>query len=180
MQGNGCRISTPCFHYAILPASACKIVLSWNYPSIIMVVDGGRRKNNLICQSRNNHGHSCVADLVSLPVCLQMPPPNQTPAPDQPFDLSISRQESNIPRHGAEKNWVYPSEQMFWNAMLRKGSVLTEQVFNLKHLMLTYMVCCFSDRREKRKMKNNIFSWYSLNNVYIKLCLIGHNSHLKS
>ncbi|CAB1441403.1 unnamed protein product [Pleuronectes platessa] len=50
-----------------------------------------------------------------------MPPPNQTPAPDQPFDLSIARQESNIPRHGAEKNWVYPSAQMFWNAMLRKG-----------------------------------------------------------
>ncbi|XP_069581498.1 holocytochrome c-type synthase-like isoform X2 [Brachyistius frenatus] len=50
-----------------------------------------------------------------------MPPPNQVPAPDQPFDLSINRQESTIPRHGAEKNWVYPSEQMFWNAMLRKG-----------------------------------------------------------
>uniref|UniRef100_A0A3Q2P9P8 Holocytochrome c-type synthase n=1 Tax=Fundulus heteroclitus TaxID=8078 RepID=A0A3Q2P9P8_FUNHE len=53
--------------------------------------------------------------------CGTMPPPNQTAAPDQPFNLSISRQESNIPRHGAEKNWVYPSEQMFWNAMLRKG-----------------------------------------------------------
>ncbi|XP_071341685.1 holocytochrome c-type synthase [Trachinotus anak] len=50
-----------------------------------------------------------------------MPPPNQTPAPDQPFDLSVNREESNIPRHGTEKNWVYPSEQMFWNAMLRKG-----------------------------------------------------------
>lgn len=50
-----------------------------------------------------------------------MPPPNQTPAPDQPFILSLKREESTIPRHGAEKNWVYPSEQMFWNAMLRKG-----------------------------------------------------------
>ncbi|XP_061821079.1 holocytochrome c-type synthase isoform X2 [Nerophis lumbriciformis] len=50
-----------------------------------------------------------------------MPPPNQTPAVDQPFQLSLSREESSIPRHGAEKNWVYPSEQMFWNAMLRKG-----------------------------------------------------------
>lgn len=52
-----------------------------------------------------------------------MPPPNQTPAPDQPFELSVSREESTIPRHSTEKNWVYPSEQMFWNAMLRKGSV---------------------------------------------------------
>lgn len=61
--------------------------------------------------------------IVWIPVCVQMPPPNQVPAPDQPFDLSISREESMIPRHGTEKHWVYPSEQMFWNAMLRKGSV---------------------------------------------------------
>lgn len=63
------------------------------------------------------------------PVCAQMPPPNQVPALDQPFDLSLTREESTIPRHGTEKNWVYPSEQMFWNAMLRKGSVLTEWIF---------------------------------------------------
>ncbi|XP_072560145.1 holocytochrome c-type synthase [Paramormyrops kingsleyae] len=50
-----------------------------------------------------------------------MPPPNQAPAPDQPFGLSLSREESRIPRAGTDKNWVYPSEQMFWNAMLRKG-----------------------------------------------------------
>ncbi|KAL4635927.1 cytochrome c-type heme lyase [Arapaima gigas] len=50
-----------------------------------------------------------------------MPPPNQLPAPDQPFPLAVTREESTIPRTGTEKNWVYPSEQMFWNAMLRKG-----------------------------------------------------------
>ncbi|TRY56026.1 hypothetical protein DNTS_013856 [Danionella cerebrum] len=50
-----------------------------------------------------------------------MPPPNQIPAPDQPFPLSLKREESNIPRSGMQQNWVYPSEQMFWNAMLRKG-----------------------------------------------------------
>ncbi|KAG9483120.1 hypothetical protein GDO78_009197 [Eleutherodactylus coqui] len=50
-----------------------------------------------------------------------MPPPNQTPAPDQPFSLSLTREESKIPRSNTEKNWVYPSEQMFWNAMLKKG-----------------------------------------------------------
>lgn len=53
----------------------------------------------------------------------QMPPPNQVPAPDQPFPLSVNREESKIPRAGTEQNWVYPSEQMFWNAMLRKGWV---------------------------------------------------------
>ncbi|XP_073771861.1 holocytochrome c synthase a isoform X5 [Danio rerio] len=50
-----------------------------------------------------------------------MPPPNQQPSADQPFPLSVVREESTIPRAGAEQNWVYPSEQMFWNAMLRKG-----------------------------------------------------------
>ncbi|CAL8400475.1 holocytochrome c-type synthase [Gadus morhua] len=50
-----------------------------------------------------------------------MPPPNQSPAPDQPFPLPLNRKESNIPRHGSDQKWVYPSEQMFWNAMLRKG-----------------------------------------------------------
>ncbi|KAG8436774.1 hypothetical protein GDO86_007743 [Hymenochirus boettgeri] len=50
-----------------------------------------------------------------------MPPPNQTPAPDQPFTLSVVREESSIPRAFTDKKWVYPSSQMFWNAMLRKG-----------------------------------------------------------
>ncbi|KAJ8010444.1 hypothetical protein DPEC_G00075140 [Dallia pectoralis] len=50
-----------------------------------------------------------------------MPPPNQLPAQDQPFPLPLNREESTIPRAGTDKNWVYPSEQMFWNAMLRKG-----------------------------------------------------------
>lgn len=52
-----------------------------------------------------------------------MPPPNQQPSPGQPFHLPINRQVSSIPRGGTSKdeNWVYPSQQMFWNAMLRKG-----------------------------------------------------------
>eukprot|EP00116_Pleurobrachia_bachei_P007500 sb/3467762/ len=50
-----------------------------------------------------------------------MPPPNQRPAFDQPFPLDQARETSSIPRHGTGKNWVYPSEQMFWNAMTRKG-----------------------------------------------------------
>lgn len=51
-----------------------------------------------------------------------MPPPNQRPAPDQPFLLDTNRQTSGIPKASEEGgNWVYPSQQMFWNAMLRKG-----------------------------------------------------------
>lgn len=50
-----------------------------------------------------------------------MPPPNQRPAPDQPFPLPTTRQKSTIPKAGADDTWEYPSQQMFWNAMLRKG-----------------------------------------------------------
>jgi len=50
-----------------------------------------------------------------------MPPPNQLPSPDQPFPLPTDRQTSSIPNPATGKNWVYPSQQMFWNAMKRKG-----------------------------------------------------------
>lgn len=51
-----------------------------------------------------------------------MPPANQQPAPDQPFPLPTDRQVSTIPKATGEGEfWVYPSQQMFWNAMLRKG-----------------------------------------------------------
>ncbi|CDS41964.1 cytochrome c type heme lyase [Echinococcus multilocularis] len=54
-----------------------------------------------------------------------MPRENQDPSPDQPFPLSTTRVVSSIPKaeveEGEETNWVYPSAQMFWNAMLRKG-----------------------------------------------------------
>lgn len=53
-----------------------------------------------------------------------MPPANQKPAPDQPFPLPTDRQTSSIPKvteDGSAQFWQYPSQQMFWNAMLRKG-----------------------------------------------------------
>ena len=50
-----------------------------------------------------------------------MPPANQRPASDQPFPLSTERQASTIPKVDEDSTWVYPSPQMFWNAMLRKG-----------------------------------------------------------
>ncbi|KAL5022702.1 hypothetical protein ScPMuIL_001857 [Solemya velum] len=50
-----------------------------------------------------------------------MPPPNQRPAPDQPFPLPTNRITSSIPKAGTDERWAYPSQQMFWNAMLRKG-----------------------------------------------------------
>lgn len=54
-----------------------------------------------------------------------MPPANQQPSPGQPFPLPTERQLSTIPRAipspEGKEFWEYPSQQMFWNAMLRKG-----------------------------------------------------------
>jgi len=54
-----------------------------------------------------------------------MGPANQNPSPGQPFLLSKDRQLSTIPKaivkDGESPFWLYPSAQMFWNAMLRKG-----------------------------------------------------------
>ncbi|KAJ3229419.1 hypothetical protein HDU81_005388 [Chytriomyces hyalinus] len=49
--------------------------------------------------------------------------PNQTPAKDQKEPLSIDREVSTIPMGGKHdgKYWVYPSQQMFYNAMKRKN-----------------------------------------------------------
>lgn len=42
-----------------------------------------------------------------------MPPPNQKPAPDQPFPLPTQREVSTIPKaEGDGDFWVYPSAQV--------------------------------------------------------------------
>lgn len=69
-----------------------------------------------------------------------MPNSPNEPAPDQPFPLDTTRQVSSIPK--AEKDsserWVYPSEQMFWNAMRRKGWQWSEDQLkpdDMKHII---------------------------------------------
>lgn len=77
------------------------------------------------CPSNYGKAAPDFASLQSAPIdpANMMPPPNQRPSPDQPFPLSIEREKSTIPKAGAAEGetWVYPSQQMFWNAMLRKG-----------------------------------------------------------
>jgi cytochrome c heme-lyase len=47
---------------------------------------------------------------------------NQQPAPGQVVPLSTDRVTSGIPKGGTEEGtWSYPSPQMFWNALVRKG-----------------------------------------------------------
>ena len=52
----------------------------------------------------------------------QMPVvPNQLPWPGQSAPLSTERAVSTIPKGGTAGTWVFPSPQMFYNALMRKG-----------------------------------------------------------
>lgn len=48
---------------------------------------------------------------------------NQLPAPGQQKPLDTVRVNSTIPKGGTEGTWQYPSPQMFWNSLVRKGKV---------------------------------------------------------
>ncbi len=50
-----------------------------------------------------------------------MPPANQSPWPGQKEALPVERVHSTIPKGGTDETWKYPSEQMFYNALMRKG-----------------------------------------------------------
>lgn len=67
-----------------------------------------------------------------------MPPANQQPSPGQPFSLPTERQVSSIPRAvpspEGDTHWKYPSQQMFWNAMLRKGWIWQKEDISAKDM----------------------------------------------
>ena len=49
---------------------------------------------------------------------------NQLPAPTQTVELSTERVKSTIPKGGTDdQTWTYPSPQMFYNALARKGKL---------------------------------------------------------
>jgi len=49
---------------------------------------------------------------------------NQLPAPNQTEELNVNRVSSSIPKGGSDdQTWLYPSPQMFWNALVRKDKV---------------------------------------------------------
>ncbi|BHF62272.1 hypothetical protein SprV_0200525300 [Sparganum proliferum] len=85
----------------------------------------GRPKDETGCPYQGSSGSCPVANgaVSGINPLNMMPRENQTPSPDQPFPLSTSREVSSIPKADGkdDERWVYPSPQMFWNAMLRKG-----------------------------------------------------------
>ena len=58
---------------------------------------------------------------------------NQAPFPGQKALLSTDRVDSNIPKGGTDGTWVYPSPQMFYNALKRRarGTTWRSGIWNL-------------------------------------------------
>jgi cytochrome c heme-lyase len=52
---------------------------------------------------------------------------NNLPSPDQQISLTTERVKSTIPKGGTNETWVYPSPQMFYNALARKGKLSMEE-----------------------------------------------------
>jgi len=68
------------------------------------------------CPVKQHKEESEVLDMTNM-----MPAPNQEPAPGQHASLSTERVNSTIPKVDGATTWEYPSEQMFYNALQRKG-----------------------------------------------------------
>ncbi|CAD7701714.1 unnamed protein product [Ostreobium quekettii] len=58
--------------------------------------------------------------------------PSNRPSPGQRAPLSAAREVSMIPKGGTDGTWLYPSPQMFYNALKRKGKMegVTEDVMD--------------------------------------------------
>jgi len=108
------------------------------------------------CNCSAPKGQNCDTPLDPLNM---MPTPNQQPASDQPFSLSTQREVSTIPRaDGKDPKWVYPSEQMFWNAMLRKGWRWKEEDIgqnDMKHIIRIH-------NANNEQVWNEILKWEAL------------------
>lgn len=86
-------------------------------------------KNNASAQPREAMKSSSLSDAPMYDVYGQpldpdnlMPStPNQLPSPGQKEPLSTDRAASTIPKSGGASTWIYPSPQMFYNALKRKG-----------------------------------------------------------
>lgn len=61
--------------------------------------------------------------------------PSQEPQPGQNLDLSKERKQSTIRKGGTEGTWLYPSEQMFYNALIRKNKAQNVQEQDMEYVI---------------------------------------------
>lgn len=86
---------------------------------------------------------------------------NQQMAPGQREALSVQRVQSQIPKGGTEDGtWLYPSPQMFWNAIVRKNKQEDEE--EIKHMET--VVAIHNNMNEKTWKQ--ILSWEKLHDEY--------------
>ncbi|CAM9126108.1 unnamed protein product [Ectocarpus fasciculatus] len=87
---------------------------------------------------------------------------NQTMAPGQDQPLSVDRTQSQIPKGGTESDtWLYPSPQMFWNAIVRKGKSADSHE-EIKHMET--VVAIHNNMNEKTWKQ--ILSWEKLHDEH--------------
>ena len=87
---------------------------------------------------------------------------NQAMAPGQDQPLSVDRTQSQIPKGGTESDtWLYPSPQMFWNAIVRKGKS-EDSKEEIKHMET--VVAIHNNMNEKTWKQ--ILSWEKLHDEY--------------
>ncbi|KAK6098484.1 Cytochrome c1 heme lyase [Batrachochytrium dendrobatidis] len=90
-------------------------------------IDKPTENKQKLANERNDgsakHNHSVSDQTDAINPLNNMTAPNQTPAPNQTKPLDTDREVSTIPMGGSHSgsNWIYPSEQMFFNAMRRKS-----------------------------------------------------------
>lgn len=85
---------------------------------------GGKPAGSAPAASSESKSRGTVYNVYAQPIDPknQMPATaNQQPSPGQAKPLSTERVQSSIPKGGTESTWLYPSPQMFWNALVRKN-----------------------------------------------------------
>lgn len=87
---------------------------------------------------------------------------NQEMAPGQKQLLSVDRVQSQIPKGGTESStWLYPSPQMFWNAIVRKNK-LGDADEEIQHIET--VVAIHNNMNEKTWKQ--ILSWEKLHDEF--------------
>jgi len=78
--------------------------------------------------------------------------PNQVPCAGQRRPLPTSRTPSTIPKAGAAAGgtWVYPSPQMFFNALARKGKGDGVKEEDMESVVHAHNCECVSGERRER------------------------------
>ena len=96
-----------------------------------------------------------------------MPHSPNEPLPGQSFPLSTERQMSTIPKASTGamegEKWEYPSEQMFFNAMLRKGWKYSPEELkpeDMKHIITIH-------NKNNEEAWEEILKWESLHAQWV-------------